>query len=239
MEETWDALVAEMTKKPKMVITSIQSQLCNMKCSRDNDLREYLDNAQDLYARLNDMGATVIQSEFFDIILTPLPPPYESVMSALTTSVEEIGKPMGADRSIRVLKSQYNRCKSLSIHKEEQIFVGTSANKVHISTNCKKSSHSIETCWDRGGGKEGKDLRQKKRNQLKKKKGRLKACTAEEASDKEDDESLIAFINFNYMALIMDTSEAVVIIDTCASSHMMHHQKLLRNYRSFAQPRNI
>ena len=44
-KETWEALVAKMTKKPKMVITLIQRQLQNMKFSEDGDLREHLEMA--------------------------------------------------------------------------------------------------------------------------------------------------------------------------------------------------
>ena len=39
-KDTWDALVTEMTKKPKMVLTSLQHQLRNMKCSEEDDLRQ-------------------------------------------------------------------------------------------------------------------------------------------------------------------------------------------------------
>ena len=97
-----------MTKKPKMVVTTIQRQLWNMKCSEDDDLREHLDKAQDLYARLNDMAAKISEGEFLDILLASLLPSYEAVMNALTTSLEEVGKPLDPDNIIRILKSQYN-----------------------------------------------------------------------------------------------------------------------------------
>ena len=93
-KDTWDALVTEMTKKPKMVLTSLQHQLSNIKCSEEDDSREYLDKAQDLFAHLNDMGAKMADSEFLDIILGSLLPSYKSVMNALTTSLEEVGKPI-------------------------------------------------------------------------------------------------------------------------------------------------
>ena len=73
-KDTWYALVTEMTKKPKMVLTSLQCQLRNMKCSEEDDLRQYLDKAQDLFACLNDMGAKMENQEFLDIILGALPP---------------------------------------------------------------------------------------------------------------------------------------------------------------------
>ena len=98
-----------MMKNPKMVVALIQRQLRNMKCSDDDDLREHLGKAPDLYTRLNDMRATITQAEFLDIILASLPPSYKLVMNTLTTSLEEVGKPLEADNIIRILKFQYDR----------------------------------------------------------------------------------------------------------------------------------
>jgi gag-polypeptide of LTR copia-type len=125
-KEVWDTLVQEMTKKPKMVLTGLQRQLWNIKCSEYGDLREHLDKAQDLYSRLNDMGVKISESEFMDIILASLPPSYESLMNALTTSLEECGKPLVPDDIMRVLKAQYDRRKTLSISQEEQVFIRVS-----------------------------------------------------------------------------------------------------------------
>ena len=118
-----------MTKKPKMVLTSLQCQLRNMKCSEENDLKQYLDKAQDLFVHLNDMGAKMENSEFLDIILGALLPSYESVMNVLTTSLEEVGKPIEINSIVRILKSQYDKKKSLSTTQEEQGFLGTSLKK--------------------------------------------------------------------------------------------------------------
>ena len=125
-KDTWDALATEMTKKPKMVLTSLQCQLRNMKCSNEDDLRQHLDKAQDLFACLNDMGAKMTDSEFLNIILGALLPSYESVMNALTTSLEEVGKPKEIDSVIRILKSHYDKKKSFLTTQEEQGFMGTS-----------------------------------------------------------------------------------------------------------------
>ena len=118
-----------MTKNPKMVLTSLQRKLRNMKCSDEDDLRQYLDKAQDLFAHLNDMGAKMTDSEFLDIILGALPPSYESVMSALTTSLEEVGKPIEINSVIKILKSQYDKKRTQLTSQEEQGFTGTSFKK--------------------------------------------------------------------------------------------------------------
>ena len=102
------------------------------------------------------MGTTITDNEFLDIIPASLLPSYEAMMNALTMSLEEVGKPIEPDNVIRILKSKYDRYKSLSISQEEQGFGGTSSKKVHTCTNCKKQHHSIETCWAKGGGKRAK-----------------------------------------------------------------------------------
>ena len=47
----------------------------------------------------NDMGAKMENSEFLDTILGALPPSYELVMNALTTSLE-VGKPIKINMSL-------------------------------------------------------------------------------------------------------------------------------------------
>ena len=181
-KEVWDTLVNEMTKKPKVVLISLQRQLHNIKCSKEDDLRQHLDKAQNLFAQLNDIWATITDTEFLDIILASLPPSYEAMMNAITTSLKEFRKPIEPDYVIRILESQYDRCKTLSISQEEQGFMGTSSKKAHTRTNCKKQGHSIETCWAKGGVEEGQGLRQKKKSKSKKKKGKAKANAAKEES---------------------------------------------------------
>ena len=144
-----------------MFLTSLQCQLRNMKCSEEDDLRQYLDKAQDLFACLNDIGAKMENSEFLDIILGALLPSDESVMNALTTSLEEVGKPIEIDSIIRILKSQYDKKKSLSTTQEEQGFIETSLKKVLKCTNCRRKGHLIDTCL-----KIGIKLRYLHRNKL-------------------------------------------------------------------------
>ena len=120
--------------------------------------------------------------EFLDIILGALPPSYELVMNALTTSLEEVGKPIEIDSVIRILKAQYDKKKSLSTNQEEQGFMGSSTKKMHICTNFKRKGHPFEDCWANGGGKEGQGPKQRRRSKYRKKKGKEKANAAEEST---------------------------------------------------------
>jgi hypothetical protein len=128
-KDLWDALTDEMTKKPKMVVTSLQCVLKNMRCSESDDLREHLDKSQDLFSRLLEMGARISDTEFMDIILASLPPSYENLMDATITSLEECGCPVNADNIIRILKSHYDKKKAMSTTHEDEAFVGTSQKK--------------------------------------------------------------------------------------------------------------
>ena len=53
-QAVWDTLLAEMTKKPKMVVTSLQQQLTD-----EDNFCEHLDKALHRFARLNEMGAAM------------------------------------------------------------------------------------------------------------------------------------------------------------------------------------
>ena len=150
-----------------------------------------------------------------------------------------MGKPIEIESIIRILKSQYEKKKSLSTTQEEQGFLGTSLKKVLVCTNCKRKGHLIETCWDKGGGKEGQGPKQRKRSKSKKKKGKEKANAAEESSNDGKSDESVAFINYNCVAFIKDSTGATVIIDTDASSHMTPHQNLSKNYQSFPKLRTI
>ena len=58
--QMWEALVEEMTKKPKMVIITLQRKLRTMKCSEEDNIWEHLDKATDIYSRLKEMGGALI-----------------------------------------------------------------------------------------------------------------------------------------------------------------------------------
>ena len=83
----------------------------------------HLDKAQDLFARLKEMGAKVSNEEFMDIILASLPPSYDVVMNALTTLMEECGNPLKPNNIIRVLKAQFNKRKMHISSPDEQAFL--------------------------------------------------------------------------------------------------------------------
>jgi hypothetical protein len=72
----WDTLVAEIMKKPKMVLTKLERELHIMKCNEEDNLCDHLDKSLDLYARLNEMGAQISENEFMNIILASIPPSY-------------------------------------------------------------------------------------------------------------------------------------------------------------------
>ena len=138
-------------------------------------------------ARLNEMGATITEAEFIDIILASLPPSYEAVMNALTTSLEECHQPLDPANIIRVLKAQYDKKKTLSTVKEAQVFIGSSSKKGLICSNCKRKGHSIKNCWSKDGGKEGQGPRQLMKKKLKEKKGKEKANAAEAVASSDDE----------------------------------------------------
>jgi hypothetical protein len=112
------------------------------------------------------MGAQVSENEFMNIILTSIPPSYESTMDSLTTLLEESGKPIKPKNIIRVLKAQYDKQKAYGSSHDNEAFIlkqakGSSKdNKAHICANCHNKGHTKEQCWSKGGGQEGQGPKQ-------------------------------------------------------------------------------
>jgi hypothetical protein len=51
----------------------------------------------------------ITEGEFMDIILSSLPPSYEAIMDALTTSLEGCKQLIEPENIIRLLKAQYDK----------------------------------------------------------------------------------------------------------------------------------
>ena len=117
--------------------------------------------------------------------------------------------------------------------------MGTLLKKVLICTNCKRKGHLIDTCWGKCGGKEGQGPKQRKRSKSKKKKGKEKANAAKESSNDGKSDESVAFINYNCVAFIKDSTGATVIIDMGANSHMNPYKNLLKIYQNFPKLRTI
>ena len=118
---------------------------------------------------------------------------------------------------------------------KEQGFMGASSKKAHICTNCKKKGHSIENCWAKSSGKEGQGPKQRKSSKFKKKKGKDKVNAAEESSSDGKSNGSVAFMNYDCVAFIKDSTGATVIIDMGASTHIVEKKKK----KGFNQLKNI
>jgi hypothetical protein len=98
------------------------------------------------------MGAQISKNEFMNIILTSIPPSYESMMDALMTSLKECRKPIKPKNIIRVLKAQYDNRKAYRSSYNNKAFIskqtkGSSKdNKAYICANCNKKGHTKEQC---------------------------------------------------------------------------------------------
>ena len=97
----------------------------------------------------------------------------------------------------------------------------------------------MNTCWAKGGGKEGKGPKKRKRSKSKKKKGKEKVNAVKESSNNGKLDESVAFMNYNCVAFIKDSAGATVIIDMGASSHMTSHKNPLKNYQNFSKLRTI
>jgi hypothetical protein len=85
----------------------------------------------------------------------------------------------------------------------------------------------------KGGGQEVQGPRQCQNKKSKKKKGKEKVHTVKENVSSSSGDSEVAFTNTEPIFLSKTSSGLTHIIDTGASTHMMLHKILLRDYKVF------
>jgi hypothetical protein len=100
--------------------------------------------------------------------------------------------------------------------------------------NCKKTGHTKENCWNKGGGKEGQGLRDRK----KKDQAKANAASTEEA----DDEDVSLAVTYSPSELLKALSAmpatTIAIMDCGATQHFTPNRSDLLNFTEI-KPRPI
>ncbi len=164
------------------------------------------------------MGHPPTDNDLYTIVISSLPPSYNSYISSVYATSSVLGATMSADDLMQTLTDEYERRTlnakaSLSKKEENAAFYShegsSSKGKGHgkggsrKSTvecfNCKKKGHYKADCWAEGGGKEGQGPKGKGKG-----KGKEVTDAAASAKSKDSDDSDAAWMA---MSAFSDDSE--------------------------------
>ena len=206
--------------------------------------------------RLTSLGHALPPTLMALIIITALPPSYDTLQTILTSKaskldLDETISLILADETRRketsdtALKARDTRNPSSSQKKTER------ARKTCTNPNCGRTGHTIEQCWAEGGGQEGMGPRRNTGGSGNGAGGRTgtgaKVENVKVAEVKEDPTSddVVTFVACDDDGLMLadqtgpSKSNTSWILDSGASAHMTAHRSWFSSYRTLATPRKI
>ncbi|RDB27836.1 Retrovirus-related Pol polyprotein from transposon TNT 1-94 [Hypsizygus marmoreus] len=275
----WKKLTSIHADKGIMFETDLLMRLQTSRYVEGDDMRKHLTDLTSLKERLAEIGSPLSDESFASYIRTSLSlsPSYRPLFTTLATAAREKGKPTTSDElkwhlleeaNTAELEENMNKSNSamLAAHVRfrgdntkgnsgKSKGKGKSKDSRHCS-NCNKDGHTIDQCFEEGGGKAGDAPKWwvKKHGNKSKGKGKAKSANVTDKVKKDDEDENYAFLTLTIdspsddetinVALYVTSGHdheahaaspsAAVIIDCGASSHFSpSHEKFL-NYQEIS-----
>jgi transposase InsO family protein len=170
--KAWDMLNDRFASKEKPAVMAITQQLTNLRLTGNEPVSNYLLRSQELLAQLRSAGEVMSDSLVNSFILQGLPPVFESFVTMEDTQIHTDTR---AAKQVNVVSSSNFARGNPSVvcfkcngkgHRARECRsenVVSAVGKMSVGrdhkpqcTNCNKSGHTVENCWSKGGGSEGK-----------------------------------------------------------------------------------
>ncbi len=168
----WDSLKDICKDRLRSLSIDLRQKLQNAHCGDDNNIYAYFVKLANFCEQLAAMGQSMPDQQYADILIASLPPFYNMHICAITTNMDETGRPINPTRIIKFICDDYDKCmigKEADKKSNDQAFAAQAQkhkNKSDIKCfNCKKKGHVKAKCWAKGGGKEGQGPRHNRHGQ--------------------------------------------------------------------------
>jgi gag-polypeptide of LTR copia-type len=160
----WDELKRLFEGHTKMIVVELRRKLQSTHCKEDESIHSHFDQLTDLCEQLAVMGKSITEEEYSFILLGSLLVLYEMVVNVITAAADISGNDITPAIVTHLALDEFNWCalKKGNDPGDESFAVVAqkSKHKKNIEWfNCKKCSHVKADCWAKGGGKEGKGLK--------------------------------------------------------------------------------
>ncbi|KAF8676777.1 gag-polypeptide of LTR copia-type [Rhizoctonia solani] len=222
--EAWTRIVKCWEGKGMQLLLFLYQQLMQAKIDKGKDLQTGFNAIKATVAKITMLGKTVSNFMLAQIIMNALPPSYAIVNTVLQTSLNG-----GAITAKAVQNAAYAKeercCKGGRITAMfAQLSKGNSTGKKLLGNNskgkkkaagppcanCRKSRHTKQECWSKGGGAKGTGLQQKRQN-LK----QSNQKTNKPASTSKNDTAKVAVTNKPSTSATGTRLYALLALDTC------------------------
>ena len=271
----WKKVTSIHAEKGSMYEANLLVQLQNTRYDEKGSMREHLWKMTELRERLAEMNAAISDESFVSYLQTSLSltPSFRNLFTTLSTTSRQTGKKLTSADVIwhlteeatsveiedNINKSNTAMIAATSTKPKKEKGKGKSkdSKKVCLNKICGKTGHTVDQCFEEGGGKADQAPKWWKKKKAKGKKASANLAETETAQkDEPEDYAMLAFTlpDDNYTTLIATvpddenalictsyfrseayaaSNESEVIIDSGASRHFSPDQSKFLNYTEF------
>src|SRR5712671_7566203 len=258
VKEVWDALKALYETRSELAVVQLMNCFQSTKCGEDDNVRTHYELLADLQEQLAAMGKTITDREYVGTLMGSLPPSYESVLSAISSSCFINQQALTSAMVLKLVLESFDRRQAANASKAKDEAFTTEAQKVKAKNvkpqmecfNCKKHGHIKANCWAKGGGKEGQGPKRRESRDAGDKRGNAtgqrSAATVKQTPDEAwatieiTEEQERAKLSPHVAALVASQKSGTIwdVYDSGASRHISPIQERFVTYESIA-PRPI
>jgi gag-polypeptide of LTR copia-type len=256
----WQKLASIHTSGSGMREAELLNKLQTMRYVDGTDMREHLTNMVETRERLAEMNVELSETSFVIYIRTSLSlvPIFRPLFIALNAATSRTGTPITSQELMNHLIDEANS-------KSAEDNMNKSSNAAMLIQNkdkseqrkkrsdkhctvCNGNDHVKESCWQKGGDKEGQAPDWWKEKQKRKAKKTTEPSANAIKKDEDETENITSNDNYAFvtstqsLALTLDTalvtaSTPEIIIDCGATAHLSSDRESLINYRQIvAEP---
>ena len=173
-------------KEPKGLLGALAArrQLFRLVAEEGTSMADHITTFRKLQDNCAKMGVDIPDGDLALLLITSLPDSWDAFTTSFFGSSYATTTTISLATLITTLSEEYERRRTKANATESaQHTVGRSSRPKPICTNCKKTGHSMENCYAKGGGKEGQAPWAKKKDGDK---GSQKADSANVTSELPD-----------------------------------------------------
>ncbi len=248
MSELWSAIHARFDSQGLPAVAAIAHKLWHYWILPDRDIATQVQEIKNMAIKLKSLRYP-LSKEFQTIaILTALPSKWNTIHDIILNKTGKFSLQATIDALLEhetVLKhDQENALISSQSSKLKLFFSNPDSKGTEGPTcsNCKRPGHTVDHCWAKGGGAEGKGPKWKQSKGNSKGKGK-KTGSAKVANDNRSlSPPPAVYITHAEALMSKDTSdprETYFYLDLAASNHICHTQDYFSSYRKLGSPRRI
>ena len=255
----WRKLISVHADKGMLYETNLLTQLQTLRLVEKGNMREHLTQMTEIKERLAEMNCPLSDESFVSYLRTSLSlvPNYRSLLTTLNATAHESGRKLTSENLIWHLTEEANSIAiEESINKSNAALIvamaktkdGKNKSKTMgrpklqcLNQNCKKTGHTIDKCYAKGGGKEKEAPEWFKKLQKKEGSASINVAEKSEMDNNEkyamltcnsDNDSTTLIVTSEFPAEAHATSENdEIILDSGASRHFSPNRSKFINYQ--------